>query len=115
MINSSSPMKKWEKMNTIAHLNAAFGARIGRNLLLQNKISTSDNEEINLNIRYAIMIKEISSSEEIRKLVSRARSLGLEISEFTKEMIETTDDRKVISSTGMKKWKDINYLGVLIF
>ena len=31
----------------IAHLNAAFGARMGRELLLQDKITTKDNQSIN--------------------------------------------------------------------
>jgi lysyl-tRNA synthetase class 2 len=102
-------------MNTIAHLTAAFGARSGKQLLLQDSIITKDNEHIKLNIQHAIMIKNANSNKEILDLIKVAKDQELEISEFTREMIETTDDKKVIKETVQKDLKNIEYLGVLIF
>ena len=115
IINKGQKMKAWEEMNTIAHLNAAFAARIGRELLMQDTVETKDNEEIKLNIQHAIMIKKANSNKEILDLIKNAKKWELDISEFTREMIETTDDKKVSEWTKKKKLKDIDYLGVLIF
>src|SRR3989344_2706941 len=77
IVNKGLELKKWEEMNTIAHLNAAFGAREGRKLFLQDKIKTKDNKEINLNIQHAIMIKETKSNNELLDLVKQAKESGL--------------------------------------
>lgn len=37
------------------------------------------------------------------------------VSEFTREMLVTTDDRKVIELTAGKRHQDIEYLGILLF
>ena len=115
IINKELNLKSWEEMNTIAHLNAAFGSREGRNLLAKDIITTKDNEQIKLNIQHAIMIKIAKSNKEILNLIKDAKSKGLIVSEFTREMIETTNDKKVAKQTAIKKISDIEYLGVLIF
>ena len=115
IINKSLKLKQWERMNTIAHLNAAFGARKGKKLLIQDTITTKDNKQIKLNIQHAIMIKEAKSNQEILNLIKDAKEKELEIAEFTEEMIETTDDKKIMKKTAEKKIRDIKYLGVLIF
>ncbi len=115
VVNRSLKLKPWEEMNTIAHLNAAFGARVGKRLLTVDTIRTKDNRNIKLNIQHAIMIKEAKSNKEIINLAEEAKEKGLEVSEFTREMILTTDDKKVINWTKEKKHEEIEYLGVLIF
>ncbi len=115
LINNSAGLESWQKMNTIAHLNAAFGARIGKNLFYQDEISTNDNKKIKLNIQHAIMIKSCESNSEILDLSIEAKNKGLEIAEFTREMLETTDDKKVIANTKNKPSTEIEYLGLLIF
>jgi lysyl-tRNA synthetase, class II len=115
IINESLGLEQWEKMNTIAHLNAALGARSGKSLLMQDKITTKDGKKINLNIQHAIMIKNAKSNTDILNLIKKAKENDLRITEFTREMIETTNDNQVIEVTSQKKHKDIEYLGALIF
>jgi len=115
IINKNLNLKPWEEMNTIAHLNAAFGARKGKELLTQDTINTKDNKQIKLNIQHAIIIKQTNSNKKILNLIKAAREKDLEIAEFTREMIETTDDKKIIEQTNKKDLKDIEYLGILIF
>ncbi len=115
ILNNSACMEPWQKMNTVAHLNASFAARKGKELLMQDKIETKDKQDINLNIQHAIIIKGADYNEDILNLIKDARSKDLDVSEFTREMIETTDDRKVISITKDKNLKDVEYLGALIF
>ncbi|MFH1233581.1 MAG: lysine--tRNA ligase [Patescibacteria group bacterium] len=115
IINKELNLKSWEKMNTIAHLNAAFGARKGKELLIQDAIITKDNEQIKLNIQHAIIIKQANSNQEILNLIKIAQEKKLEKSEFIREMIETTNDKKIIERINKKDLKDVEYLGVLIF
>ena len=65
VINNSAGLEQWQKMNTVAHLNAAFAARTGGKLFLQDEILTKDDKKIKLNIKHAIMIKEAVSTEDI--------------------------------------------------
>lgn len=115
IINKGAGMESWQELNTIAHLNASFAAREGKKLFYQDDISTKDNEKIKLNIQHAILIKAAQSNEELYHFLETSREKRLAVVEFTKEMIETTDDKKVIEITNKKKAKDIEYLGVLIF
>ena len=115
VLNNEAKMKNWEELNTVAHLNASFASRAGEKLLMQDEISTKDGEKLKLNIQHAIMIKEASSSEGVKKLIREAKEKELEVVEFTREMITTTDDKKVIEETKQKDFKDVEYLGVLVF
>lgn len=115
LINKGLNLEPWKEMNTVAHLNAAFAARIGKKLIYQDNIETKDDAKIKLNIQHAIMIKEVKDSKEIIKIIKEAKESDLDISEFTDEMIKTTDDVKVMELTKNKNLKEIDYLGVLIF
>jgi lysyl-tRNA synthetase class 2 len=115
IINTGVGLERWQEMNTVAHLNAQFGAHMGRSLFLQEQIQTADDESINLNIQHAILIKQIPSTEDLRSLRKEAIAAGVEIADFTREMLQTTDDRKVIAQTSEKSEADIEYLGLLVF
>ncbi len=115
VINKGAKMEPWQEMNTVAHLNAEFGVHQGKKLLLQDEISTKDGKQIKLNAQHAIMIKTAETSADLLQLSQAAKAQGLEVSEFIREMIETTDDRKVIAAVKEKNIADVEYLGVLIF
>jgi lysyl-tRNA synthetase class 2 len=115
VVNKSANLEQWEYLNTISHLNASFAARLGKQLILQDKINTKDNHSINLNIQHAIVIREANSNKKIQELISKAKSLNLTVAEFTREMLITTNDKQIIEITGGKKLEEVEYLGVLIF
>lgn len=115
VLNKETRLKPWQEMNTVAHLNAAFAARQGQSLFFQDTITTKDEETIKLNIQHAIMIKQAASGEKLLNLINQAKEQGLEVAEFTREMLETTDDKKIVTQTAKMKHKDVEYLGVLIF
>lgn len=71
---------------------------------------TADNHNIQLNIQHAIMIKEASNNSVIHTIAEKAHTEGLEVSEFTREMLGTTDDKKVIELTAKKEKNQIEYL-----
>ncbi len=115
VVNKSLGLKGWEELNTVAHLSASFGARKGKQLFYQEEIETKDGASIALNIQHAILIKESKSNEAILNLISNSREKGLVVTEFTREMLSTTDDKKVIAITKEKNQRDVEYLGVLVF
>ena len=68
-----------------------------------------------LNIQHAIMNKQCDSQAELMEVLNAAREKGLRVTEFTREMISTTDDKKVIAETKAKNHSDVEFLGGLIF
>ena len=115
ILNSGAGMEKWQELNTVAHLNAAFGARVGKKLFTQDSISSKDGVSIKLNTKQAIIIKTAPSSKALQALAQSSKVIGLEVDEFTREMIETTNDKKVIEMTASKNYSDVEYLGVLVY
>lgn len=116
VLNKEAKLESWQELNTIAHLNAAFGARVGRkDLFYRDTIISKDNQQIKLNIKSAIMIKTVPSGKILRELLTKAKKEKLEVVEFTREMMETTNDKKVTEITASKNFDEIEYLGVLIY
>ena len=115
VINSQAHLQKWQELNVVAHLNAAFGARVGKELFTKDTITSKDNVSIKLNIKNAIMVKVAPSASALRALAQSAKESKLEVDEFTREMIETTNDKKVIEMTAAKNYDEVEYLGVLVY
>ncbi len=117
LLNQEAKLEPWQQMNAMAHLTAAFGARhqSPRELFYQNTMQSADGRDINLNIQHAIMVKSIPTGADIKNLIAIANEQGVEVAEFTREMIETTDDDLVIKNTKAKAYDEVEHLGVLVF
>ena len=115
LINRGADLAAWQEMNAVSHLNAAFGARIGRELFTRDTINTKDGQSIKLNIKNAIIIKNAQNSDELRELADFAKNEGFEVDHFTREMLETTNDKKVAEMTLAKNADELEYLGVLVY
>jgi lysyl-tRNA synthetase, class II len=110
LLNKEANLLTWQQMNTVAHLGASFAARTGKNLFMQDSLETSDGESMKLNIQHAIMIKEAPSNQVLKSLLAHARDSDLVAVEFTREMLQTSDDKKVREITLSKKYDDIEIL-----
>ncbi len=115
LLNTASGLVSWQKMNAVAHLSVAFAARTGKKLFMQDTVETADQKDIKLNIQHAIMIKELPTLAEVKHVIAEAKKEGCEIAEFTREMLETTNDKKVALQTKEKKYEEIEHLGVLVY
>lgn len=115
LVNKGASLAPWQEMNTVAHLNAAYGARVGRKLFSREAISTKDGQAIKLNVKNAIVIKTADSSSKLLSLAGLAKDEGLEIEYFTREMLETSNDKKVAEATGTKNAAEVEHLGLLIY
>jgi lysyl-tRNA synthetase class 2 len=116
IINRGANLAAWQVLNTVAHLNAALGARVGKQeLFTRDTIFSKDNVSIKLNPKIAIMLKVADTSEEIAKLSNFAKEKEFEVEDFIREMIETTNDKKIFDSVASKNASEVEYLGTLIY
>lgn len=115
IINKELKLESWQEMNTIAHLNAAYWASEWKRLFDLNKVKTKDWIDINMNTSHAIMIKESDSSNSISETLKNAKQNGLLVTEFTREMLNTSDDKKVSNLTKEKNIDEIEYLWILVY
>jgi len=114
IINKNTCTEKWQEFNTVAHLTAAYWAREWQKLFEVNSVKAKTWEEISMNTTNAIMIKETESREDLIKLIKIAKENNLWVSEFTREMLETSDDKKVEKNTSEKDFSEIEYMWVLV-
>lgn len=111
VIDTEKLTETWQVLNTVAHVSASFAAREGKKLFFADKVVTSDNHAIPLNIQHAIMIKK---GNDLGATLQACPSSCVAIP-FTRDMLETTNDKKVIAATQEKTSNEIEYLGVLVF
>lgn len=117
IMNEEANLEKWQEMNTVAHLSSAFAARHKKStdLFAYNTVQTADKKDITLNIQHAIMIKSADSGKTIKNLLEKAKKENIEAAEFTREMLETTDDKVVKEKTLEKNFDEVEHLGILLF
>ena len=82
---------------------------------MSDTVTTKEGEQIPLNIQHAIMIKDAMRSVELLELLRAASAEGLSVHAFTREMLETTNDKKVAAATAEKNLDEVEFLGVLVF
>jgi lysyl-tRNA synthetase class 2 len=114
IINTDLVSEDWQALNAVGHLTAAYGARSGKNLFYQDHIETKDGEKLPLNTTHAIMIKQ-SNNPKLLELVAEAKKLEIHFETFTKEMLESSDDKKVSEVTRGKELSEIEFFGVLVY
>jgi len=113
ILNNNSKLEKWQELNTIAHLSASYAAR-WKNLFETENATSADGVHIPMNIQHAIMIKKAENNSKIQELYNTAKNGWLEVVPFTREMIETSDDKIVCKNTLSKNIENIEYLWILI-
>ena len=115
VILTSDDHENWSRLNTAAHLSAAFAAREGRKLIHIEKTQSKDGVDIPMNIQHAILMKDAVSREDLLSLKTAAEGAGMLVTCFTKEMRDSTNDLKVKKAQGDKDLSDIGFLGVLVY
>jgi len=115
VLNNEANLEFWQKLNTVAHLSASFAARGGKNLFEMDSATTADEKNIPMNIQHAIMIKQAQTNTQLQELYRIAERWGLTVVPFTREMLESSDDKIVCKNTQTKNLEDVEYLWILIF
>jgi lysyl-tRNA synthetase class 2 len=115
VILDTEDLPGWAKFNTVAHLSAAMAAREGKKLIHIEQSKTLDGEVIPMNIQHAIMIKTTDKAHRLLTLKRQAEEAGMHVVCFTRDMMATSDDRKVRDAQEAKSAEQIEFLGVLVF
>ncbi len=112
VVNKDLP--EWQALNTVEHVAAYIGNKLGENFATGDNFVTKDGKNHPRNSQYAI-VTLAGKPGQLQNFMESVRNSGLEFHGFIREMIETTDDAEIVKILSEKEDKDIEYLGVGVF
>lgn len=107
-------LEGWQAMNALAHMSAYVGNKIYEQFGTGENFVTKDGFLYPRNSQYPIITLS-GESRDIASLVKKVEESGLLFHVFIREMIETSDDEKIVKILSNKKEEDVEYLGIGIF
>lgn len=103
-----------QAINTVSHIAGYIGNKIQSGFTTGANFIAKDNTLYPRNSQYPI-IALAGEEKDIKSLAKKVKEAGLLYHIFIKEMIETTDDAKIIKILSEKSDKDVEYFGIGIF
>lgn len=107
-------IENWQQDNTIGHISAYLGNRLGSDFNVVENFITKDGVEIPRNTQYPIIALSAKPGQ-MMNLLNRVRESGLEYLAYTKEMIDTTNDAEIQEIYDEKESGELELLGVGFF
>jgi hypothetical protein len=107
-------LEQWQVLNTVAHIAAYLGNRLGGKFDTGEFFNTKDGQHHPRNSQYAIIVLK-AKPLQLPNLMLKVRQSELLYHGFIQEMIDTTNDKEIISTLASKPDTDIVYLGIGIF
>lgn len=107
-------IESWKLSNTMAHVSAYLGNKIGNKFDTGKYFGTKDEQLLPRNSQYPI-VTLTATKEQLRQLISEARRSNLLHIGYIPEMIKFTNDADLAKSIDKKTEEEIEYLGVGIF
>ncbi len=107
-------LKDWQVLNTVAHTSAYIGNKISDKFDTGESFNTQDGIKHPRNSQFPIVVLS-ATKDQIKDLIEKVREENLLHIGFIKEMIETTNDEKIVKILANKTEKDVEYLGVGFF
>lgn len=104
----------WQAINTVSHISGYIGNKIQSGFNTGSNFVAKDNTTYPRNSQYPI-IALAGEEKDIKDLAKKVKEAGLLYHIFIKEMIETTDDKKIVKILSEKTDKNIEYFGIGIF
>jgi len=108
-------LEGWHIANTIAHIAAYIGNKLGSTFGTGDFFNSKDGIKFPRNSQYPIIIKRASSSEQLQNLAEKVRATSLMHLCFVREMIDYASDDELQKSLGEKGTAEIELLGVGVF
>jgi hypothetical protein len=107
-------LENWQVLNTVAHISAYIGNKLGGSFSTGDDFITKDDKKHPRNSQYAIIVLR-AKPLQLPNFMAKVRDSGLLYHGFIKEMIETTDDEEIIQTLEQKPDSEVEYLGVGVF
>ena len=106
-------IEPWQVTNTIGHIAAYLGNKIGDRLLTGESFTTRDDISIPRNSQYPIIV--LSAEGNLNDLLGAVQNSGLRYIAYIKNMIDEIDDTKLEVTVASLDTADLDILGVGIF
>lgn len=108
-------LEGWQAANTIAHISAYVGNKLGGDFDTGDFFITKDSVNFPRNSQYPIIIKSSDDSVSLKELFEQAQKADLLHLGFIREMIDSSDDSEIEVALARKKSEDVELLGVGVF
>lgn len=113
VINRELPF--WQVLNTVSHIAAYFGNKLGDDFDTGDFFETEDGTPYPRNSQYAI-IALAASANEMKAFERKSRSAqDVKSMFFIREMIETTSDAEIEEMLSTKTDDQVEVLGIGVF
>ena len=107
-------IEPWQVLNVASHIAAYLGNKMNDPFDTGKFFVTKDGKEHPRNSQYPIVIFSAKSAE-FKKFIEPVRASCLRYVGFSREMIETTNDREIEELFAKKLDSDVEYYGIGIF
>ncbi|HEY4483160.1 MAG TPA: DUF2000 domain-containing protein [Candidatus Paceibacterota bacterium] len=106
-------IEPWQVTNTIGHIAAYLGNKIGDKLLTGESFTTKDGVTLPRNSQYPIIV--LSADEKLHSLLAEVQKSGFLYVAYIKNMIDEIDDAKLEVTVTSLDLSDLDILGIGIF
>jgi lysyl-tRNA synthetase class 2 len=110
----SKDLEGWQLTNTIGHLSAYLGSKIGNELVSRATFETKDEQEIVANSQYPI-ITMVAKPGQMLNFLNKVEESGLQHLAYTQSMIDFNDDEELAEDFISKDKDEVNYIGIGVF
>ena len=107
-------LEQWQVLNTVAHISAYLGNKLGEDFGTDDNFKTKDGINHPRNTQYAIIVLK-AKPLQLPNFMAKVRDSGLLYHGFIREMIETTDDEEITKLLAQKADSETEYLGIGVF
>ncbi len=105
---------EWKLLNALSHMAAFIGNKMPDTFDTGTHFETKDGVKLPRNSQFPIVVLSATRSQ-IKELTEQAQKQGILEITFTKDMIETTDDKKLEKMIGEQDSEHLDYLGIGLF
>ncbi len=105
---------EWKLLNALSHMSAFIGNKMPDSFDTGQFFETKDGVKLPRNSQFPIIVLSATRSQ-IKELTSEAQKSGTLFITFTKDMIETTDDKKLEKMLSEQDSEHVDYLGIGLF
>lgn len=108
-------MPSWQVLNTVAHIAAYFGNKIGKQFDTGEYFETRDGITYPRNSQHAIIVLS-AKPKQLPEFAASARAADdVKTMYFIRDMIETNSDEEIVGWLAKKENSDVELLGVGIY
>ena len=105
----------WQIANTIAHMSAYLGNRLGERFGTGEFFVTKNGVSHPRNSQYPIIIKRARSNEQLQNLMQKVRETDALYHGFIREMLDHTNDDDLQKNLEQRNDAEVEYLGLGVF